>query len=49
MRTHDTGGCEFESSTCYNKNDVGEVGNRKTPHEIHLWKAALYSPMFFLR
>ena len=28
-------GCQFDSSTCHNKQAIGEEGNGKPPHEYH--------------
>ena len=38
-------GCEFESSTCHNKNAIGEEGNGELPHKIY-FRRKDQSPVF---
>ena len=47
VQTHNTG-CEFESSTCHNKNTISEEGNGKSPHEIKFLKKDSEPCLWFL-
>ena len=40
--------CQFDSSTCHNKNAIGEEGNGKPPYEFHFPRKHSASRLWFL-